>query len=239
MGNWVYTCAVCIVLAAVVLIACRVRQGADPAVSSSHPQSPAQSDAEQAFWKWFDANKSILADGMIRGDAELQHLTSSRIRAEMAKVRPGLGFLMHGKEDGTHGFIVTADGAKDNIAAVQSLVAAAPAMEGWSAAAFRPRAAMTRVKYRGVELGVDDVWFQAFRGPEGQIGITLYVRGLPKENYGKEAGAAILLLDHALGEYDSLTKIDSLEAEPLPDDPAGAGLRPFLEIVPLIDSVRR
>src|SRR5262249_29071836 len=49
---------------------------------------------------------------------------------------------------------------------------------------------------------------------------------------------ASLLAEHAVGERDTITLVSSLQAEPLPEDPAAAGLRPFRELSEVFDAER-
>src|SRR5262249_32009403 len=49
---------------------------------------------------------------------------------------------------------------------------------------------------------------------------------------------AMLLFEHAVGEHDAMTLLDSLDVEPLPDEPAEEGLQPFAELAAVFDEVK-
>ena len=66
-----------------------------------------------------------------------------------------------------------------------------------------------------IDLGVEDVKFQAFDLEGGKLGITLYPKGLTDENRDIVGNATIVLLDHTVGEYNAVMKIDSLIMQPI------------------------
>src|SRR5262249_2034254 len=85
-------------------------------------------------------------------------------------------------------------------------------------------------------LGVDDIWCEV--DVDGAtMDLTLSIKGLTRENDDMLAGAAVLLLDHALGEYDSVTRVRSLERGPLPLNPRHAGLVPLPKLPALGDAL--
>src|SRR5436189_71206 len=68
--------------------------------------------------------------------------------------------------------------------------------------------------------------------------LTLRVRGLTPANERLRGLGASLLAQHAVGERDALTMLSALNMEPLPKDPAAAGLRPFRDLVVVFDETR-
>jgi hypothetical protein len=53
----------------------------------------------------------------------------------------------------------------------------------------------------------------------------------------RELGAS-LLAEHTMGERDAVTLLNSLQVQPLPKDPAAAGLHPLRELHAVIDAAR-
>ena len=209
-----------------------------PAVSTqpSMTTAPAAS-AEAQFWIWFRANAPRLLDLIKTHDERLQGQAIDEVAEHLAKIKPGLTALF-GERDKTNEIVISAEGFKDRFPAVKAVVAAAPPIEGWRVVAFKPRMsnAGSRVEYRGENLSTDDVWFAASPLPSGGLSLTMYVAGLTEANYERRAGAAVLLLDNTLGEYDAGTMIDRLDAQPLPADPQGRHLRRFSGLPAFIDA---
>jgi hypothetical protein len=129
------------------------------------------------------------------------------------------------------------DGKSELVDAAKDFVDAAPALAGWKVVAFRPRIEMMEIALADERVGEDDVWFRVSESSDG-IDLILYVRGLTKANKEPRGLAAFLLAEHAAGERDTLTLLNSGEVEPLPETPASKGLRPLRELVEVFDGVK-
>jgi hypothetical protein len=200
------------------------------------PHSPDHAE----FWQWFQHNADRLLTEILSGDHAARERATDEVHRALAAVEPSLAFEFGGDADDKE-FVLSADGQRDNVDIIKALVASAPPLPGWRVVAFRPRMEITSsmvVQLQGEEVGPDDVWFHESEEDSG-LGMTLYVRGLTERNRQLRGLGAVLLMDHALGEHDALTLFAGLKAEPLPDDPAGAELRPFAELAERIDAVKR
>jgi hypothetical protein len=196
--------------------------------------------AHAAFWQWFQRHGDRLLADMAGDDHPARERASDEVHRALAAVQPDLSFEF-GVDPSDKEFVLSADGKRDNVDVVKALVAVAPPLPGWRVVAFRPRMEVTPstvVQLQGEEVGPDDIWF-AETEEEAGLGLTLYVRGLTVKNRRLRGLGAVLLMDHALGEHDALTLFAGLQAEPLPDDPAGAGLHPFAELPGRIDAVKQ
>lgn len=190
------------------------------------------SEAARAFWRWFTVNAPRLHAYRKGPDPILAELAG-----ELAGVHAGLTFELGPLIEGCRDFIVSADGLRALFPEVRALIDAAPDVPGWSFVAFRQRrkdAVVVRVDKLKLEGG--DVWFRAER--DGlRAGLFLFVRELTEENFKVVGGAVMILLDAALGEYDTETKVGFIEWAELPGDPAAAGLRPFSELSLAVDLI--
>ena len=81
------------------------------------------------FWSWFAANASAL-----RTVAGSEDLLLDRLHGYC----PELFFEIGGAPGGATELIITAEGDRSRFDAVRALVAAAPALVGWTFIAFRP-----------------------------------------------------------------------------------------------------
>lgn len=184
--------------------------------------SPQRGTAEQQFWQWFATN-SVRYKALGADQRELM----AELDRELARVQPGLTWE-HNVKDGE--LVISADGNRKLFPAVQKLVAAAPSIPGWRIVAFRqPCHGDLTLSYSNYTVASQDVWFRT-EADGTKVGITLF---LPHSNgVDKEVitGAAFLLLDAALGEYDVETKVGFVEWLPRPEEPKGRGLLPYKEL---------
>ncbi|MFN3648995.1 MAG: hypothetical protein ACK47B_05385 [Armatimonadota bacterium] len=198
--------------------------------SISTPDSP-----ERQFWSWFEAHAEELAeaDQGTPALAELRH----RLRRVDAGLTYELGVGISPCE-----LVISADGIAGTFPAVLRLVAAAPELRNWRIIAFRQRSAVVpSIRFGDLDLDTDGIWFLAVPeaprdNEEERVSLTLCVRGLTPENETSIAGATFILLDHALGEYDVVTRIGQISWEPLPPDPGSLGLQPFRDLPQAIDA---
>jgi hypothetical protein len=188
---------------------------------------------EKKFWSWFQDNSARVLEFEKDQDAVFADLGG-----ELDKVEEGLTFEFGPKDPAGREFIVSADGIQDRFPAVQKLVSAAPSpLPGWKVLAFRPRKDIGFViEFDGNKLGADDLWFSYEPPEEGnKLDIKLHIRELDAKNEKALTSAAFLLLDSALGEYDTETKLGDIEFAALPADPKGQNLKPLAELAPLVD----
>ena len=179
----------------------------------------------ERFWEWFQRNSERL--GHFEADPESLF---AELSGELARVHKGLTFEIGPEEAGRREFVISADGIRQVFPAVERLVAAAPPLPGWAVVAFRqPKSLDVSIQIGDYQLGAEDVWFSA--APEGnRTALRLYVRGYTAENRKLLGQAAFLLLDSALGEYVVETRVGAIAFNPLPADPAAAGLQPLASI---------
>jgi hypothetical protein len=171
----------------------------------------------EAFWKWFGKEKTRIAKEIDSGDPERVNAALDEVIQELSGVASGLSFLYGDMKDDKE-CVITALGDREYFEDVKKLVDSAPKLKGWRVVAFRPAAKSTngfRIKMGDIDLGVEDVQFQAFDLEGGKLGITLYPKGLTDENRNIVGNATIVLLDHTVGEYNAVMKIDSLIMEPI------------------------
>lgn len=187
---------------------------------------------EERFWRWFVEN----SDRLLHFEADRDRVFKE-LGKELGRVERGLTFEFGPVQDGRREFIVSADGIQERFPAVRRLVAAAPPMPQWTVIPFRPPKGLdiTRITFDEHRLGLDDIWFTA-EPDEGRTGLTLFINGLTEDNQEALGGAVFILLDSALGEYAVETQVGFIDFQPLPVDPAKAGLRPFKTIRDVFDT---
>lgn len=115
--------------------------------------------------------------------------------------------------------VISCDGVKEGIAAVNDLISKAPSIEGWSIVAFRqPVDDNLTIEMDGLKLSTSDILFDYQAAQDNMIDITLYVDKLSDTNRDKYLQATFVLLDAAIGEYAAMTKIRYIDLLQTPKD---------------------
>ena len=162
--------------------------------------------AEARFWKWFEANDSVLF-AVKTGNEPICDQLADQLR----RLNPALTFEFGPIESGKREFVLSADGIKDAFPAVLALGRAAPPLSRWTIVRFRPaRPDVTQITVGGVHLDATSVEFLA--EPDGErTGLTISVPGYkptPSKTYEQ---ATYLLLDGMLGEYAVETAVGYID----------------------------
>jgi hypothetical protein len=175
---------------------------------------------EQKFWKWFAANAARLRA------APADERLLVEICAQLEKVQEGITCeLSTDAVSGPRELIISADGIRERIPAVQRLVAAAPSIQGWKVIAFRPAKPGLQLGFGDKSFALEDIPFRPI--PEGgRIGVEIHLPGY-REGDERAMGAAFLLLDCALGEYAVMTQVGSVSLRALSPGGAPAGTMPM------------
>jgi hypothetical protein len=187
------------------------------------------------FWDWLAANTDRIQLG--------------RRQPDLAKVQDDLGQTFHKfypdlvwevtpASSPPWTFCVSADGDLARFPQVEQVVNSAPAVRGWKIQAFRRRGKLTaQLEMDGRKLGYEDIWCAVSPKDQG-ISVTLLIRGLTAANHEALGGGALILLNNAVGEYDSVTKIKELDRAPLPSNPQHQpNLFPLAELPGYLDQL--
>ena len=189
---------------------------------------------QQEFWDWFAANRERYANLAEVSDLEAR---LDEVGQQLHRVDKRLAFAFLSNPTDEREFIISADGDIEAFPVVESLVAAAPELGGWKIIAFRQRGdAGAVIQIGAVELGPEQMWF-ALEKDGDQVGLELYFGGI--ELSDEVAGAAFILLDVALGEYDVETKVGFVERHQLQPDADVTRLRPFEDLPAAFDEFYR
>jgi hypothetical protein len=170
---------------------------------------------EEDFWVWFQANEAALfaldLDGQVADQKILLDLAE-----QLQRIRFDLTFEIDSLADGRRELVITAEDVKRAFAAVESLVAKAPALPRWKVTAFRPRRAeQNTLSVAGFLVDPKDVYVQLYRDESKKVGLVLFMRGYSGGDRTVFGQAAFVFLDRALGERDVETKVGIVELKPL------------------------
>jgi hypothetical protein len=198
--------------------------------------------ARARFWQWFARNGERLRTDLYGPDDDARTSASDELRKAVEAAVPGGLVLELGRaEEGQpHQLIVSADGRLERVDVVKQFVASAPQLPGWTVVPFRARmeiADSLEIVLQGEQVGPADIWFRVAEDEDG-LDLTLCVHGLNEQNQRLRGLGASLLAEHAVGERDALTLINSLHVLPCPESPEAEGLRPFRDLVTVFDQAR-
>jgi hypothetical protein len=182
-------------------------------------------DPKKAFWKWFEANGDRLRKAPVGPGAEFHEL-SRRLR----KVHPELCFELGGAPDQPRQLVISAAGDRAIFHVVEDLVDRAPKVPGWVIVRFKPREpnyARHSISLNDLNIGPEKIRFNLLAGWDQtglqfQLGVDLFIDGCTREGEEEFVGAAFILLDGALGEYDVTMKMGRLRVLPGSAAPASA-----------------
>lgn len=169
-----------------------------------------------AFWGWFSESAPQIEkdyDASVRGELD-PALLIGPVRERLKAYSKELAFEIGCDGDGVYDFVISAEGMKDRIGAVTTLLQAAPKIEGWKFTAFRPRKELADVLLRmdGVAYGADCIFYRLDDIVDGLCDIEILYRGSFKASDDKLGGASLLIMDRLIGEYDVMTKIGKVSA---------------------------
>jgi hypothetical protein len=180
----------------------------------------------QNFWTWFIKH----SDEFLNLDENNVEPLFTKLTKQLAKVNRDLTYefsveLINGKRE----FIISADGIYSTFPDVINLVEAAPKFDDFIITAFRQRGKEFTISYNKIELDPEDVFF-SYKAYSDHIDIVLYIKGY-SENPDWD-GAAFILLDTLIGEYDVATKIGEIEFLPFQEH---LTLKPIIDLPYIVD----
>lgn len=198
----------------------------------------------QAFWSWVQQEEERLYS-MVEDDAvELVEELCDTLQREHAGLVVEVYHGPSSEDDPAErpaGMVISCNGYRERIEQVEAVVDSAPELERWTVEAFRPRdrVAGISITLRGVELQADDVFAQVLQGGRGEVGVRLLVKGLEQdEEYEPRRHGAYLLLDHAVGELDSMRTIHHVEIEPFPRGAEPDGVLALADLPARLDEIK-
>ncbi|RDE24218.1 hypothetical protein DV711_01055 [Motiliproteus coralliicola] len=135
--------------------------------------------------------------------------------------------------------IIGCDGYAQSIAAVLSLVDAAPLMDGVQVIAFNNRhdPLPECIRVGDDDYAIEQFWF-SHRLEAGEFHLSIYLDELDTMDGNPAVEAVMIYLDALLGEFDLMTRVATLCWYDKPQDPLDYGLRPLSDVRDLFDSLR-
>jgi hypothetical protein len=163
------------------------------------------------FWNWFGQQAQGFAE-VIKANGNIEKKVFDVIRPKLHQLDDNIFYLV-GLSEGVVELVLTVDGKFKSIAAVEELVAAAPAIPGWKFTALKPAMGSgVGIGISGFEFNSSKLHFYANEHADypDEIDITIV-----HDDYRDEEGKAMaqgvyLYLDNYLGELQFVSTIDNM-----------------------------
>lgn len=116
---------------------------------------------------------------------------------------------------GHHVLVISCDGRREGIPDAEALYAAFPVIPGWDAQLYRQAGEFWGTNINGIQFGETEllVYHQPTE-EDNQYDIILYTKDWAEEDDAIEV-AAMIYLDHCLGEYTVMTQLRYIAFAPL------------------------
>jgi len=191
---------------------------------------PVLNDAISAFWSLFRERARDLA---VAGAADCA--VYDQLLEQLQKVAPGL-YLEFCSDPHECELIVTAEGNRDLFPIARAIVAAAPAIEGWTIRALKPKIGFPKTtRWEGFTLRIDDIVFDPLELDGSDLGLRIFVPGIEAKDVENAHNAVLRALDHGLGEEKFAETVQSTEVRPLPADAAATDYIPLHDLEKFIE----
>lgn len=188
---------------------------------------PETTRSTTAFWRWLSQRQEQLA-ALVQAEQPFWDEVLGRLK----RIDPGLAFEVSGPEQLPREFVVTAGGRPTLFPLVETVVAQAPALPGWTFVALKAAQGFDfSTRFEDLRLDARRMWFLPLthREAPAAVGLRLGVPGMDPAQEHQVVTAVWLILDTGLGERDAAA-VSHLEVRPLPRDPEAAG---FIELAEL------
>lgn len=161
---------------------------------------------EEKFWDWFQENRGKLENYLSGESNSLEFV--DKLNEQIYEYDELLFAEITGDTDGSYVLILTCDGRPKGIHPLTKLAHFAPVIENWTVQQFRKPGRIFELNYRGLALRESDFKIKHWIENENNQ-IDVYIKGYEKKDERYQS-LAFLYLDHFIGEYEIMTKIESV-----------------------------
>ncbi len=167
---------------------------------------------KEEFWNWFDENKALLEDLISEKSQsyEIYESLSDKLKQYNEFLIPEITSTLENK----FVLVISCDGMKQGIPFVDSLTENLRHFDNWEVVKFRQPGPMKSIPLRGLNLRRNSIFLEWEKTVTGKYKITFYVKGYSSKNDSYEI-ATLLHLDHTIGEYNAMTKVEGVEIKKL------------------------
>lgn len=218
----------CLLAALLALAACNQPTTQDAQAPTTQPVA----NRIQAFWQWFEDNKTqyehIKPGEEPPLDLLLEHLTD---------LEPGLAAEISAQPntDSLLELTISAEGDVRKFPLVEQIVAEAPPIKGWKVIAFRQPAPYDFTLQKGhLRLTPAELFFEPI-ATQDSLDIIVYGQDFGKKDPDTLALYGHIMLDNLMGEYNSAKRVRHYEFRDLSAARRQSDLSPLQDINKFLD----
>jgi len=180
------------------------------------------SQAIGEFWNVFLEKLVELGEISAAYDTILEHLQ---------QIHPEIYFEFFSEPEISK-LIITAEGSRSLFPLVDSIVARAPNIPGWSIFSLKPKFGFSATAmWQDITVVIADIYFIPLeRDGSDDFGLCLFVPGLIPGQTEVAHNALLRVLNYALGEREFAESVQYTEVLPLPDDFSEEEYIPLIEL---------
>ena len=167
---------------------------------------------KEIFWEWFDNNKSSIENFISseHADYSIYETLSDKLKQYSEFLIPELTMT----EDNKFVLVISCDGIKQGIPFANELVKNMKPIENWTVTVFRQPGPMECIPVNGLNLYRSNIFLQWQKSSSQKYFLTFYVKGFSPHDPNYEI-ATLLHMDHTIGEFNAMTRIEGLEIKKL------------------------
>jgi len=167
---------------------------------------------KESFWEWFDNNKNSIENFMSPGhsDYSIYETLSDKLNQYSEFLIPELTMTGENK----FVLVISCDGIEQGIPFAYELVKNMKPIENWIVTVFRQPAPMEYIPVNGLNLYRKNIFLQWQKCSSQKYFLTFYVNGFSLDDPNYEI-ATLLHMDHTIGEFNAMTRIEGFEIKKL------------------------
>lgn len=167
---------------------------------------------EDDFWNWFASNKASLENFISSsdGDYDIYDALSEKLKQYNENLIPELTI----NEENEFVLIISCDGIKEGIPYAEGLTKNLQQFENWEILRFRQPGPMESIPINGKEYTRRSILLKWEKTPGQKYHLTFFVKGYSSQNPDYEI-STLLHMDHTIGEYNAMTRIEGVEIKKL------------------------
>jgi hypothetical protein len=167
---------------------------------------------KEDFWNWFDNNKTLLETFISKEprDYAIYEALSDNLKHYSEFLIPELTMT----EDNKFVFVISCDGIKQGIPFAERLTENLKSFDNWEIQTYRQPGPMEVIPVNGLDLKRSNILLEWRKTSSGKYYITFFVKGFSSNDPNYEIGT-LLHMDHTIGEYNSMTKIEGVTIKKL------------------------
>ena len=164
--------------------------------------------SKEEFWDWFDINK-IYLENLISGKSQdycAYEDLSEKLRQYNELLVPEITI----NEENRFVLIISCDRVKEGIPFVELLTENLRSFDNWVIQKFRQPGPMELIPLNGLKLKRNSIFLVWEKKSLRNYFVTFYVKGFSSSNNNYET-ATLLHMDHTIGEFNAMTRIEGFE----------------------------